>query len=617
MSTEASAEFVVTTRSNASEVLAKDAASARDFTRVIQDTQKSLDYLKAKEKSLVGSADEVVAARQKVKAEISSTRDTLGRLALAYDRASESEKAAEKVAAKAAEARKSGVRKAGERALQWVKGAITTAKQNAGSFVKAVTAEGRKMGEAADNAEKLAKGKSAGENSLASLLKWNLYLRAASTAAKYARAIVDAADGERTAQLQAEALLGSKASAEAAATWDRALVYRTGVAIETVRGYGDALARARLGGREYTTSLSAITMAQAATGDALASKVQELTTRYARMGVFTLGRFELDGTGLQTADVAAALAKSTNTSMAEAQKALVGGRLSIEKGAAAIRDAIDAKFGGVIAKKAISLPALMSKAAAKTGEFFAKINIDRLLFQIDKFIDRFDSTNPTGQQLIKVFQTVTNALEFILTDKMESFTDYLDLAALGVVKIENKILRTQVAWEKGIGPIGDIHRIVNAIADAVDRIGKGLKSADLSSLAGGMSSALTGALSKGDSGYVAAGKGAFEGFLQGFRDAGEIRSPSRRLERDAGRHLPAAIVGSLEKGRPAVRDASASLLDEVSAPLSRGMTAPSAPPSSPPAPVTVTVHFNGGNTDFASPEGRAAIARVIRDAVQG
>jgi hypothetical protein len=467
--------FTLRTKSDAREVLGDSKRSAKEYEGAIGELRTEHKRLQMAERSLVGSSSEVKQARKSLRDEHKKLESSIGELALANLKLAKSEETARESALARRESMKSGsllgraakafdesaLKKGAEKALKSVSESIGKARDKVatkvdnlkkaaadtkvgklaakvgGEFraISAIIADS-KIGQAAKKGfaaltEVAGPALSSTLGAIGPLCATGagalLVLGAAAitAGAGFIGFTIKLADSERSLRLTRTALLGSAAAAESLNLWERKLADSTGLSRAEVSQYSDAFGRARLSNKEYSASLEATTMAQVAMGSQLSGKIQELTTRHAKMGVFTLGRFELDGTGLQVADVAKALAQNTHVSLQEARAAMESGRLPLQRGAEAIRDAVRTKFGNIVEAKSISLDSLGKRAQDRLSGFFQAINIDPLLKAAENLLKEFDANTVTGKQFVKVLDSAVSAVTWLagkaVPDAIEKF----------------------------------------------------------------------------------------------------------------------------------------------------------------------------------------------------
>src|SRR5262245_36320547 len=162
--------------------------------------------------------------------------------------------------------------------------------------------------------------------------------------AKFALVAADAAGSQR---LLLVAATGGRVAADALATAIDGVAGRVAMARGQIEELALSLARSGLQGRALDAALSAVATTSTVMGQAAGSTLQGIADRARQARRFVLGFFDLQGTGLKLADVAAALAKRLNISFGAAQAAIQNGTVRVEDGLKALDAAVQAKFGKI------------------------------------------------------------------------------------------------------------------------------------------------------------------------------------------------------------------------------------------------------------------------------
>lgn len=623
---DAQATFSIVTTSNAEELLRSNVASTKEYGKEIAKLKEQSDSLTLAEKRLVGSSGEVKAAREAVRSQIKSLTSDMGRLALATLKAEAA--AATKPKAGIRASVKEGIssklqslvpsKVVGDGLEKLVEKGQKAWENRAEIFKSTIEKTGQRLKAAASSAASATGSalSSIGSAVGSAALGAGVGLLALAGAATVAT--LKMGDAERSAALYRQALTGSKEQAQALNTWEIHLADSTGLTREAINKSSAVFSKARLSNKEYTASLEASAIAQASMGDQLAGKVEELTTRYARRGVFTLGRFELDGTGLQTAEVAASLAKSTNVSVAEAQRALVSGRLPLEKGAAALRDALKTKFGEVVSAKSISFEALGNRAKDRIGALIGKTDFTPINAALSRLLTLFDSSTVTGRTMSKTIDLMVKGIGWFADYGIKrTIEGFQGLVLLGL-KVENQILRWRIQARYGGGVVGTIAEKFEAIRVAISGAGDELKKfTDLGKLA--REGVEIGVKHGAKESLGSSGAALFDAIESGFKARAMIHSPSRAAAKTAN-FIPQGMAKGLAEGAPMVKSAG----DRLAVSALPSMPAASGGSSNvgSPSKVEVNVNFYGGSSknpgaiNLDSPASRAAIVRAIREAVE-
>ena len=623
---DVTATFAIHTESDASKILAKDVASAKEYAKEIEKLRTQSNSLVAAEKRLVGSSADVEAARKGVKAQNKAILSDIGRLELANLKLAEAEKKA------AREAKPKGIRETIKSKLPTSKGMGAVATKMEGKLADGLKEAERiwthrgaifeatiqKTGVVLKAAAKNALGGVG--SAMGKMATWAaggvLALGALATTAGVLA--LRSADAERSAQAHRVALTGTVEQAEALNTWEKHLADSTGLSREQINQSAKAYSTARLSNKEYTASLEASAIAQTAMGDELASKVSELNTRWGRRGVFTLGRFELDGTGLQTAEVAKSLAKSTNTSVAEAQRALASGRLPLQKGAEALRDALRAKFGQVVSSKSISFDALVTRFKDRVSGLAGAVNLDPVNKSLEKGLKLFDANTVTGKSMVRLIDLLVKGVAWLADVGIKRTVEQFESASLVVYKIENQILRWRVQLKQGQGLVSGIAReflsVKEAITGAANAFGLFGEKAG-AQVPGGIRNGVGGAAKQ----LSESGGEMFSQIMQGFKTTAGIQSPSKEAAKMA-RYIPEGaalgVENNLQRPKEAAGVMSAALMPQPSPRVFGGGGNGGGVSNT----YNITIPLQiiespGGVTAWKSPEAKQEIARIIREAV--
>jgi hypothetical protein len=191
------------------------------------------------------------------------------------------------------------------------------------------------------------------------------------------------------------------------------------------------------------------------------------------------------------------------------------------------------------------------------------------------------------------------------------------LVLLGL-KVENQILRWRIQARYGGGVVGTIAEKFEAIRVAISSAGDELKKfTGLGKLA--REGVEIGVKSGAKESLGSGGAALFDAIEAGFKARAMIHSPSRAAAKTAN-FIPQGMAQGLAEGAPLVKSAG----DRLAASALPSMPASAAGSSTAGAPrnVEVNVNFYGGSSknlgaiNLDSPASRAAIVRVIREAVE-
>lgn len=251
----------------------------------------------------------------------------------------------------------------------------------------------------------------------------------------------------------------------------------------------------RMSGQGIVDTITAVASASEAAGDDVGRTLQGILERSKQFGRVGINPFELRGTGgPQFQDIAASLAKNMKIGVDQARQQLMYGLVPIDKAAAAIKDAVDARFGAVNAKKLLDLNVIMAKfnenlvgltrgagpalepilaGLKQMADLFSQSTVEGQALQgaITTFAEilggAFKGAMPTGISLIQ--QAIISALKFsiVMVDAAQKVVDFAHSTA-GIETI-NGALMLMKATAVGVGlvvaALGAI--VVSAIGVAV------------------------------------------------------------------------------------------------------------------------------------------------------
>jgi hypothetical protein len=167
-------------------------------------------------------------------------------------------------------------------------------------------------------------------------------------------------------------------------------------------------------GRDAQRVLETFGVVATARGEQAAGAIKSIaeasqTARRLMLGPFNriTGEFDsLRGTGIKSADVFKAIAKTMGTSEEAARRAVRSGLVPYRKGLEAIEEAAKMSLGTVAAKQVMSLSAQAEKLKENVSKLFSGVNIEPFLAGLKTVTDLFDANTVTGYVLREVFTAV-------------------------------------------------------------------------------------------------------------------------------------------------------------------------------------------------------------------
>lgn len=256
---------------------------------------------------------------------------------------------------------------------------------------------------------------------------------------------LEAANTLRSMDLLREASLGSAENAKNMGDQIRLATESIPLSTKALNDLGVELGKtflySRITGQGIVDVFNAVGQETAAMGDKAGKQIEELLSRGKRWGRFTLGMFELEGTGLQFTDVAGELAKQLGIGMNKAQFMLMSRGADLTKAAAAVRSAIEKKFGGINLRKNLDLNVQIQRLKDSMMQLTSGINFDKILESFSRLSGYFDVNNASGKVLKdlitrigdgigNIFDTLTRpeVLDEITIQLLTLENDFLDLA---------------------------------------------------------------------------------------------------------------------------------------------------------------------------------------------
>ncbi|MBX3205115.1 MAG: hypothetical protein KF764_08595 [Labilithrix sp.] len=390
-------------------------------------------------------------------------------------------------------------------------------------------------------------------------------------------------------QRQREALLGNAEDARRMGDQIGALAGKVPQSVEEINALSIALSKTRLSGRAMVDTMNAVAQVTGAVDASAGARVQELLTRGQHTGRFSLGRRELDGTGIDFDDVAKAYAEGTKKSLAAARAELTWGKASLEQGAEALRKATEKKFGALNIQNAFSLENAPKKFFDQLKSLSSGVDLSPITSGLQSAFGELSPDKPLGAA-VKTF--------------MEAFgSGVADIAGRSIpVLVEG--IKWLLVWGLRLGTT--YYETKKKIQDAFSEGNwVGIGSAIVNGVLKGI--LLDAPLLEGVRGLAGKIKSAFTGEM-------EIKSPSRVFAR-YGEHTTEGYAIGVDRGADR---ASRSLQEMVDMPAPRA-GAPSASAGAAGDGIgELHLHFYGVSDTTAqsmqSPEFLAQLTRAIRDA---
>jgi hypothetical protein len=576
-------------------------------------------------RNLRGDTDQIKAAKDQLRAKLEAEKQALSASTLklvqqgaayekvktqAKDAAKEAQREAEaeKKAAEAAKKQKEALTKSGEAmdsALDGAGGPVASIKGKLDALTE--TLGGTEGGMAAV----------AGAAALGAAAVVGLEAAVGALTAKLSKFIVVEADAARMAKLTRQANLAGNASwAKNLGDQVDELARHVPLAKDKINELGLSLARSRIGGQTMVDTMKAVAGATAAAGDDLGNKLKGLVSRGAFTRRFQLSPQELLGMDLDFSDVAKAYAQGMHVSVDKARQALFEGRVRLADGAAALKRAVETKFGAINSAKLLGLDNQLQTFKQDLAGLAKDADIEPVLKSIQKLEENFSQTNVNGRAMKHMFETLGKSIGLTFEQGTPIVQDFVDKAVYGALRLENYWLRSKIALKGVFGKDTKVEwlafsTVASAVASPLVLMARSLETgAKAASLAGENIGLLSDEVRKikkdteeafGLEGWEELGanvvKGLAKGVLSGadpllasigtlgedvkkaFAGALGIHSPSKVFE-EYGRQTTAGFEKGVHGSAPAAAAATAAM-----APVQSASSAPNSRAS-------LTIHFN-------------------------
>jgi len=452
--------------SNAAQVGAEGASALEQLRAKVASTKEAIKSYGDSLRNLKGSSDAVKSARAELKNKIDAERTALTQNTLAIVRAGTSyEKLteAQKKMAKASEASKSALTKSLSSAggpvaslrakVAELREAFSTSEGRAAFFAKALVGIGVAAAVAAV----------AGVAALGALT------------VKFASWLLTSGNALRTQKLTREAFVGSEDDARRLGNQIEALGRKVPTTRAELNDLGNDLVKAGIRGQTLVDTLNATGQTAAALGGDAANKVRSFVERGRLSGRFSLGQLETQGTGLAFADVAAALAKNTHTSIQEAGTALIQGQVTLGDGAKALRDAVEKRFAGVNLAKMLDLDVMKSKLADAFEVLTADVDLTPVLNDLRDLFSLADTSTQAGSGLKELVTWIGSGLVDAIHVAAPVAKGFLENLILQGLKIELSWLKLKIQFRDTFGDdaldaLDDLKVDFSMLSPAIDSV---------------------------------------------------------------------------------------------------------------------------------------------------
>jgi hypothetical protein len=304
------------------------------------------------------------------------------------------------------------------------------------------------------------------------------------------------------------------------------------------------------------------------------------------------------GMDLDFSDVAKAYASGMHTSVEAARQALFSGRVKLADGAAALKKAVETKFGAINADKLLGLDNQAQKFKQDLAALGKDVDLTPVLKGLKSLGDNFDLASTNGQAMKHIVETIGKSIGVTFQEGVPAVQGFIDKAVWGALKLENYWLRAKIAFQETFGKkrslegvifagtiegalrgmlgvaeqivpglstlvaVFDGFKLVSASVDniktSLNRLSNDITSIDWAKTGMSVVEGIVGGLTSGAKLLTDKVKDLAGSVKRAFTGELEIHSPSRVMYRD-GRNAAQGAVDGIEDGTPAVHDAAAKM----------------------------------------------------------
>lgn len=235
----------------------------------------------------------------------------------------------------------------------------------------------------------------------------------------FAKWALAGADAARSTRLFRESAMGGNAQwgATFGAQVDE-LAKRVPLARSKLDELGAGLARNKIGGQAWVDAMAAVAGATAGLDEEAGRNIEDFITRARQFNRFRLDPREMTRSAVTFEEVAQALGTKMKGGVAEARKALYQGHVSMAAGAAALKDAVEKKFGAINMQKALSLDSIAQRMRESIGALTSGINLEPVLKGLASLASMLDQSTETGKALKATVTAIGNTLGKAFTDSV-------------------------------------------------------------------------------------------------------------------------------------------------------------------------------------------------------
>jgi hypothetical protein len=472
-------------------------------------------------------------------------------------------------------------------------------------------------------------------------------------ATKLAHFTVTTGNALRNQQLMRAAWAGTEQNATNLGQQIELLGTKVSTSREQLNAMGVGLLKAGVQGQTLVDTLNAVAVASDALGDDAGNKLKEFVERGRLSQRFAINPLELQGSGMQFDEIAKELSTSMRVGIADARAALAEGRVSLSDGAEAMRKAVEKKFASINARKLLSIEGLTSRLHKSLQAITSGVNLEPLGKSVDSMLSIFDQSTVSGYALKQMLTNLGNAASGSLGGVVPIVKSFAQGLIVGALEVDIALLKLRKGFKEafgnaqlfegldlaktalvagkvavygvaaGIAVMGAAAALVIAqikgLYDSVMTV-KELFELDWKNLGLNVVNGIAEGIASGANAVVNSVKGVAESVKATFKNALQIKSPSRIMMQE-GRQIPAGAARGIDAGAPEVEGAMRDMAPKALPPI--GGSGGGGSRGSAPAGITLnlTVNVSGGANEAsvkqAVPSMLGPIMKALEDMLLG
>lgn len=222
---------------------------------------------------------------------------------------------------------------------------------------------------------------------------------------------LEAGNAARTQALWRQSIMGSSEAANAMQWNIDELAKKLPTPRAKLQELGQSLWKSGIDGQMWADSMGALGQISEAMGEDVAGSFRNIIEANKLIGRFQLpDPREMRGWGVNFEDIAQSLAKNLKVGIGDARAALRSGRVKIQDGVKALKDAAEKKFGDINLRKSLDLNVISGRFKESMIALVSGINWEPLLSGLSSMQKLFDQDSVLGWGLRKVFSAIGDSI---------------------------------------------------------------------------------------------------------------------------------------------------------------------------------------------------------------